>query len=32
VNGRRFFLKHFEKEVVLKRYVDLVDAWLTCPQ
>jgi colanic acid biosynthesis glycosyl transferase WcaI len=32
VNGRWFFLKHFEKEVVLKRYVDLMDAWLTCPQ
>ncbi|MGO9621877.1 MAG: hypothetical protein ACLPT6_10780 [Desulfobaccales bacterium] len=25
-NGRRFFLKHFEKELVLKQYVDLVDA------
>jgi colanic acid biosynthesis glycosyl transferase WcaI len=24
--GRRFFLKHFEKEVVLKQYVDLLDA------
>jgi glycosyltransferase involved in cell wall biosynthesis len=26
VNGRRYFLKHFEKEVVLKRYVELLDA------
>lgn len=26
VNSRRYFLKHFEKEVVLKQYVDLVDA------
>jgi colanic acid biosynthesis glycosyl transferase WcaI len=26
VNGRRYFLKHFEKEVVLKQYVNLVDA------
>jgi len=24
-NGRRFFLKHFEKELVLKQYVDLLD-------
>jgi colanic acid biosynthesis glycosyl transferase WcaI len=26
LSGRRYFLKHFEKEIVLKQYVNLVDA------